>query len=570
TPVQDSNLFGSHRYSLRPEGSTVSPGSFANFYPIESFTAPTTSGIYRLKFQMVREHVNWFGTPSIIKDIMVIPNNVTGIMIGTSTSTSSSWYRTESKTVSWSTANFHSSTRYDVYFCQGHVPSSICFLLKSNLSTGSLSKARVPGDYPSSLSTGYIKVVAKNLGTGVVGDTSEGFSDGFNILAEAPVDNAEIVSVISIPDLMKTGATAIYAKVTAKNTGNTTWTNLPAYTNGDYSIGVLGSVGAASSSPLAETNLFGRIRFDMVGNSVAPLSIGNFSPATIFTAPTTPGVYRLQFQMVKEGVKWFGAKSAIKTITVVPSSVTGISVSKNEWPRTESNVISWSTTGFPSGTKYHVQLCSSLADFGSGCSALKSNVSASPVTVDTVPVGFTSPNGYIRIVALVPGMSNILGLRDTAVVIKSPSPTVSDLKFCGPLCSQSIPDTGSGSWNVGGAGGAMRTIIFKCSNIPAGKYFKVYFTASDNAIANGSATTPTSSTCSGAEKTARIIVQAPPFYSSSNSADNGWFRIKLAVTNDEAGNQLFSTLPTLSTAPFRLKYSGTMSITGASLLVPQP
>lgn len=565
TPAQNSNLFGAHRFSMSPV--SVSPNETGTFVPVGHFKTPATPGIYRLSFQMVREHVRWFGDQSIVKDVMVIPNSVTGITIGTG----NTWYRTENKTISWSTANFHSNTKYDAYLCFEPNTSSVCHLMTANVVTGSLSNAKVPAAYPSALSTGYIKILAKNLGTGISGDTVAGFSGRISILAEPLVDKAEIVTVSAIPAVMKVGETSPSARVIAKNTGNTTWTNLPAYTDNDYSIGVLGSVGVGST-PTAETNAFGRIRFDMIETSVLPNRNGNFSPATTFTAPATPGVYRLRFQMVKEGVAWFGAKSDIKTITVVPKKITGISASQNDWNLGEPNTVRWIATNFPAGTKYSVDLCTGTYTnnpsdpdtlLGSGCQNLKTDISSDFTVINAIPTSYTNSAGYFRVNAIVPGLSGtVSGVSSTRIKLKvkvDPKIFPAYFGFCGAACGETVPDTGANPWLAG----TSKTIKFNCKDIPADKYYKVFFTVSDAIVPESKATISAGSLCSSGTKTVYLKVAPPSFFSSSNSSDNGFFRVKLVVTNDLAGNQNFvvgtSTLRSDS-SPFRMKAQGTVGL----------
>jgi hypothetical protein len=111
---------------------------------------------------------------------------------------------------------------------------------------------------------------------------------------------AQIVSQ-SVPTTLTLGQTASVA-VTVKNTGNVTWTPAEGYKLG-------------SQSP-QDNRTWGTNRIALPG----PVAPGAQVTLTFnVTAPTTPGGYAFQWQMLLEGVQWFGQPTPAQTITVVVS-----------------------------------------------------------------------------------------------------------------------------------------------------------------------------------------------------------------------------------------------------------
>lgn len=114
----------------------------------------------------------------------------------------------------------------------------------------------------------------------------------------APND-AEFVSQSGVPSQMTTGQ-QVAVSVTMRNTGFNTWTRAASYKLGanprgslNWSIGRV-LLGTTDSIPTG-------------GEKVFSFNI---------TAPTTPGTYTFQWEMVQEGVAWFGDKSQALQISV--------------------------------------------------------------------------------------------------------------------------------------------------------------------------------------------------------------------------------------------------------------
>jgi len=107
----------------------------------------------------------------------------------------------------------------------------------------------------------------------------------------------------SVPATMTAGE-AYPVSVTMLNQGTTTWTPGQAYR--------LGSQNPQDNTTWLTTNRVGLLP----GASVSPGATTTFS--FVVTAPSSPGSYNFQWQMVQEGVEWFGAKTPNVAIQVVP------------------------------------------------------------------------------------------------------------------------------------------------------------------------------------------------------------------------------------------------------------
>jgi RHS repeat-associated protein len=108
----------------------------------------------------------------------------------------------------------------------------------------------------------------------------------------------------SVPATMTAGA-AYAVTVRMLNQGTTTWTPGQAYRLG-------------SQNPQDNTTWMNPNRVNLLpGDSVSPGATTTFS--FVVTAPSSPGSYNFQWQMVQEGVEWFGAKTPNIAVQVVPN-----------------------------------------------------------------------------------------------------------------------------------------------------------------------------------------------------------------------------------------------------------
>lgn len=126
----------------------------------------------------------------------------------------------------------------------------------------------------------------------------------FQITVTAPQNNASHVSN-TIPTTMTVGQSTSVS-VTVQNTGDTTWTKAAGYK--------LGGVGDSDPFAAARQELGD-------SDSIAPGQQKTFT--FTFTAPSTPGTYTTDWQMLREGVQWFGGVlSKNVQVTVPPPTIT--------------------------------------------------------------------------------------------------------------------------------------------------------------------------------------------------------------------------------------------------------
>ena len=149
----------------------------------------------------------------------------------------------------------------------------------------------------------------------VDGDVFNGTASGLANTLVITGDGASVVSS-SVPGGVLPGQT-FTATITMKNNGTTVWSSTGT---GPYKLG--------SQSPQDNTT-WGTNRAVLAASPISPGQNATFSFTA--TAPTTPGAYTFAWQMVREGVHWFGepftatinvGNSAAVVSSSVPSTVT--------------------------------------------------------------------------------------------------------------------------------------------------------------------------------------------------------------------------------------------------------
>jgi hypothetical protein len=115
-----------------------------------------------------------------------------------------------------------------------------------------------------------------------------------------PTDNAAAFVSQSVPATMNTGE-AYTVTVSMLNQGTATWTPGQAYRLG-------------SQNP-QDNSIWGLGRVNLSGVSVSPGATTTFS--FVVTAPSSPGSYNFQWQMVQDAVEWFGAKTPNIAVQVI-------------------------------------------------------------------------------------------------------------------------------------------------------------------------------------------------------------------------------------------------------------
>jgi hypothetical protein len=119
-----------------------------------------------------------------------------------------------------------------------------------------------------------------------------------NVVSPNPVNQSQYIAQ-AFPAQLNTGET-FHVEIRFKNTGNTVW-----------SAGNLYSLGSQNPQ---DNNTWGINRISLPYD-VAPGNEVSF--VADLTAPTTPGTYNFQWQMVQDGVEWFGELSENVVVNVV-------------------------------------------------------------------------------------------------------------------------------------------------------------------------------------------------------------------------------------------------------------
>jgi RHS repeat-associated protein len=135
-------------------------------------------------------------------------------------------------------------------------------------------------------------------------------------------DSATFISQ-TVPSVMGAGA-AYPVSITFRNTGNTTWTAANQYRLGSQNPVNNGTWG------------FGRVYLE-AGELVPPDALKTFTFQVV--APSTPGLYNFQWQMLRELVNWFGSASTnLVVVAYSPTDTTPPTVSSSSPSAGATNV----------------------------------------------------------------------------------------------------------------------------------------------------------------------------------------------------------------------------------------
>ena len=286
---------------------SVAPGQSYTF--ATTVTAPTSPGSYNFQWEMVRDGVTWFGGVSANQVITVISGSqpydaefvsqvgppttmspgqqvavsVTMRNLGTNTWTAANLYRLGS-----SNPRGNASWGIGRMFVDGG----------TSVATGQTYDFTATVTAPSTPGTYNFQWEMVRDGVTWFGDLSTNIV--VTVSAGGQPYDAEFVSQVGPPATMSPGQQAVVS-VTMRNVGTNTWTAASLYRLG-------------SSNPRGNMNWgVGRMYLDG-GTSVGTGQTFEFT--TTVTAPTAPGTYNFQWEMVRDGVRWFGDQSANVAVSV--------------------------------------------------------------------------------------------------------------------------------------------------------------------------------------------------------------------------------------------------------------
>jgi hypothetical protein len=299
---QDNTLWTGGTRIYIPDGVSVAPDEAYTFE--FTITAPSDPGTYNFQWRMVQEGVEWFGAYTRNTTITVeAPTNGSEFV---DQSVPATLAPSQSVTVSITMRNTGSTrwTTADGYRLGTESPRD------NTLWTGA-TRVALPGPVdPGGEAVFRFSVTAPSAPGDydfqwrMVQDPVEWFGEFtprlvIHVASPPQVNDAEFVSQ-DVPESLAPGENAT-ARVTMRNTGNTTWSE-----EAEYRLG--------SQNPQDNTLWnSGRIRLP-AGVSVAPGGTHTFEFS--ITAPTTPGNYDFQWRMLQERVEWFGAYTPDVAIVV--------------------------------------------------------------------------------------------------------------------------------------------------------------------------------------------------------------------------------------------------------------
>jgi uncharacterized membrane protein len=291
--------------NLDPSDS-IAPGQQKDF--VFNITAPKIAGQYKFEWRMMR-NTAYFGDPSATININVfesrnatfVSQNVpTNILVGKSTEVSLTIQN--SGTITWSG---------DEQYGLGIANTTNWGITRIYLAPGELI---APGESktftfnitaPTTVGNYYFKWrMLQENGIWFGANTPNTL-----IIVSPPTNNASFVSQ-NVPSTTMVAGRTQEVSITMTNNGTKDWK-----TSTNHKLGAVGNGWGMTRVPLN------------IDEVIEPGEERTFT----FTikAPTTPGTYNFQYRMVQEGVSWFGAKSVLIPIKVIPQTNNASFVSQN-------------------------------------------------------------------------------------------------------------------------------------------------------------------------------------------------------------------------------------------------
>ncbi len=298
----DNLLWGTNRFALV---APVAPGEIAEFtLPLK---APADAGAYNFQWRMFREGAGYFGetgsnlvvnvapVAATVNDAVFVSQNIPATMvvglsypisITLSNSGSANW--TRERLYRLASANPIDNLRFNVNRVLLPAPTSAGSLVTF---TFNVTAPQATGEYDCQWrmvqeAVAFFGATTPNVRVSVV-----------------PQGSSSVFVSQSVPTAVVTGQ-VFTARVTMRNNGIDTWT--PA---GQFKL--------RTENP-ADTTIWGPNRA-LLSGPVAPGEEVAFNVELV--APRTPGVYNLQWQMIREGTGPFGAVTPNLAINVTTSTL---------------------------------------------------------------------------------------------------------------------------------------------------------------------------------------------------------------------------------------------------------
>ena len=288
-------------------GASVAPGQTYTF--TATVTAPTNAGTYDYQWEMVRDGVAWFGSQSA--NVVVTVNAGSQpyaaafvSQVGPPETMSSGEQAVVSVTLrndgtnTWTAAELYrlgsSNPRGNMNWGIGRM------YMDGGASVGPGQTYTFSGTITAPANPGAYDYQWEMVRDGVTWFGDPSANQVVTVSAGSQPYAASFVSQVGPPLTMSPGEQAAVS-VTMRNDGTNTWTAAELYRLG-------------SSNPRGNMTWgFGRMYIDG-GTSVAPGQTYTFTGTV--TAPASPGAYNYQWEMVRDGVTWFGLQSANLSVVV--------------------------------------------------------------------------------------------------------------------------------------------------------------------------------------------------------------------------------------------------------------
>ena len=298
----DNTTWGFPRVEL---ANAVAPGQLAviNF----TVTAPTTAGTYDFQWRMVHENFDWFGafTSNLVIEVGTVlpppPTNAAAFVSQIVPSTLTTG-RTNAVTIvlrntgntTWTTAAGFALAAQNPL--NNTVWGTNRIALPGPVAPGDTATFTFNAVAPSVAGTNNFQWRMVQGAAGYFGDLSANVP----IVVTAPAtatNGAQFVSQTVVSPVKK--GSNFFVTLKFKNTGTTTWRPETSHRLG-------------SRNPTDNTTWgFARVQ---LGTAIAPGATATFFFQV--KAPATAGTYNMQWQMLQDGVDWFGDRSTNVAITV--------------------------------------------------------------------------------------------------------------------------------------------------------------------------------------------------------------------------------------------------------------
>ncbi|MBN6149308.1 wall-associated protein [Xanthomonas sp. AmX2] len=290
----DNGTWGLSRVAVPSDTATGAQARF-DF----AVRAPTTPGTYNFQWRMVQDGVAWFGALTPNQSITVLGSNIVGNIDGTSGSVITGW-----------ACSTHLNQSIDVHMYLGGPSGSGTFAggyradRASDAAVASACSAgggayRFAIPITEDLITQHGGKAIYIHGISPVGAAHATIGGSGNFRIPAINRNAEFVAQ-SVPSTMEAGQ-SYPVTINMRNTGNVTWKPASGYVLGSYNPLNNGTWGTGRAG----------LSVNIQPGQTATISFNVRAPAA--------GSYNFQWQMLQEGVAWFGPPTS-QAVTVMPAN----------------------------------------------------------------------------------------------------------------------------------------------------------------------------------------------------------------------------------------------------------